>query len=313
MNQASQNTTTTATALDTYEGEGGDRLTFYPFRGRMCVVALEVDPVLGYAPGSIADLIAGEWAGEFKAGEHFEILRGKDLRDFKAAAHATGAAPVASKTSQVTVLTEAGVDRVCLLTKKPAGIRLRAYLADKVLPKLRRGEAVVPTSADPPPVFAPVEARADMVARPPTLDLDALAVALDERVARRLLVLKTEIVAAVREDLDPIAGGVRAALEGIARVNVGLDGLRAYLTKQAEGVASPEQQKAFQQQVHEMSVLRRDRDGEEGGLDPQRGGRHPRRRVRRHRLQGQPQEDRVAPARCGARRHGQARDHAQAR
>jgi hypothetical protein len=55
-----------------------------------------------------------------------------DLREFKRGLDDTRTNLVSSKASQLTILTEAGIGR--------AGVRLWAFIADHVLPKLRRGE-----------------------------------------------------------------------------------------------------------------------------------------------------------------------------
>ena len=120
----------------------GHSIPLHSFRGAMVMVAGELDAPLGYEAGVIAQQLTSEWADEVRDGVHFMVLRGTNLREFKRGLDATRTNLVASKASHLTILTEAGIDRVCLLTKKPAGVRLRAFIADHVLPKLRRGEPV---------------------------------------------------------------------------------------------------------------------------------------------------------------------------
>lgn len=129
---------------------GEHRIPLYVFGRGGVILTGHLDGPCDYKPGSIADLIRGEWKKELREGDHYIVLKGADLRRFKAIAHATGTTPVPSKVSQLTVLTEAGIDRVLLLTKKPAGVRLRAYLADHWFPKVRRGEGIPPVGGIPP-------------------------------------------------------------------------------------------------------------------------------------------------------------------
>lgn len=121
----------------------GHQVPGYLFQGAVVVVAGDLDAPFGYAPGGVADLIQGEWKAEILSPAHFRVLRGDDLREFKACAKGTGVAPVPfAFASVLTILTEAGVDRVTLLTKKKVGVDARAFTADEVFHKLRRGEAV---------------------------------------------------------------------------------------------------------------------------------------------------------------------------
>jgi hypothetical protein len=121
---------------------GKHRIPLHSFRGMMVMVAGDFDAPLDYEAGVIAQQLTSAWADEVRDGVHFMVLRGTDLREFKRGLDATRTNLVPSKASQLTILTEAGIDRVCLLTKKPSGVRLRAFIADHVLPKLRRGEPV---------------------------------------------------------------------------------------------------------------------------------------------------------------------------
>lgn len=137
---------------------GGCQIPSYPFRGAVVVIAGDLDAALGYQPKGIANLIQGEWKNEVLEGEHFKVLRGPDLREFKASASLGGRTPPSPNAQALTVLTEGGVDRVTLLTKKRAGVEARAFTADEVFPKLRRGEPVAPVAA---PTSAPLPAPMD--------------------------------------------------------------------------------------------------------------------------------------------------------
>lgn len=126
----------------------------YAFEGTVVVIASDLDAPLDYAPGGVAQLIQGEWKKEILSPVHFRVLRGAVLRAFKAAAALTGTAPVSAHAPSLMVLTEAGVDRVTLLTKKKAGVDARAFTADEVFHKLRRGEPPTPIAPPPPPPAA---------------------------------------------------------------------------------------------------------------------------------------------------------------
>lgn len=132
----------------------GHKIRVHAFRGQMLMVVTDLDAPLGYQPGGVADLIRGEWKGELTTPEHYMVLRGDDLREFKAAAHAAGATPVGYKATHLTVLTEAGADRCLLLSRKAAGAKARGFVADEVFQPLRRGEAVHPQGAPAMPPAA---------------------------------------------------------------------------------------------------------------------------------------------------------------
>jgi hypothetical protein len=76
-------------------------------------------------------------------GEGLQILKGEELRAFKAAAKANGRIPFAFA-SHALVLFEPGVHLVSLKTEKELGVKLRRLLVDEVLPKMLRGELIPP-------------------------------------------------------------------------------------------------------------------------------------------------------------------------
>ncbi|XXT18800.1 hypothetical protein WME94_52095 [Sorangium sp. So ce429] len=123
----------------------GQQLTFYRFRDKVCVVGQELGAALGYADGSLGARIAGEWKNEFIKEKDYGILEGEDLRVLKRLA----TSDVASRSKRLLVLFEPGVNLVSLKTEKELGVKLRRLLADEVLPKLLRGEPILP--AAPPP------------------------------------------------------------------------------------------------------------------------------------------------------------------
>lgn len=127
----------------------GHPLSFYMFRGRPCAIAADVGRALEYANEgkALPDVIRKHWAEEMIEGKDFDVLSGSHLREFKALLDVTDAASV-SRVPNLMVLHESGIDLVCIKTEKPLGKKLRRFLADEVLPKLRRGEPILPRYAD---------------------------------------------------------------------------------------------------------------------------------------------------------------------
>ena len=135
----------------------GAPLTAVRLRGRSAFLAAEVGRALGYAgPSDVGELVTDEWRAEFTEGRDFDVIRGRDLRDLKQLVQRTGQypvsqlAPIGARARACMLLYERGLDGVIMKTDKPAGVRMRAWLRDEVLPKLRRGEGV--PAAEPAPV-----------------------------------------------------------------------------------------------------------------------------------------------------------------
>lgn len=123
-------------AIQVFDFEGRP-LRAYIFRGRPCWIAQEVGAALGYPRSSFVRALQ-DWADELIAGKDFETLRSADLREFKAIA-ALGSENDPSRAPSLTILYESGIDLVCLKTEKPLGKKLRRFMADEVMPRLRRG------------------------------------------------------------------------------------------------------------------------------------------------------------------------------
>lgn len=118
--------------------------TSYMFRGRACWISADVGAALGYDPGGFRNCY-GNWSDEIIDGKDAETLRGDDLRDFKDLLDVSVKSTL-SRAPNLTILYESGVHVVCLKTEKPLGRQLRRHLADEVLPKLVRGEPILPQS-----------------------------------------------------------------------------------------------------------------------------------------------------------------------
>ena len=126
----------TSAAIQVFEFEGR-ALRAYVFRGRPCWIAQDVGAALAYSRVGFGNALR-EWGDELIDGKDCETLRGSDLREFRATAGAD-TETVSAKTTQLTVLYESGIDLVCLKTEKPLGRKLRRFMADEVMPRLRRG------------------------------------------------------------------------------------------------------------------------------------------------------------------------------
>lgn len=113
------------------------RLTKVIYRGREAVVAMELGGLLRYAKngGKLVEMITTRWSERFREDIDYDVLKGRDLQDFKDASPFGG---VASKTSQLMILYTSGIDLVLLNTEKRVGDHLRRWLTDEVFPSLRR-------------------------------------------------------------------------------------------------------------------------------------------------------------------------------
>ena len=120
---------------------GGKALSVFQFRGRECWIAQDVARVLGYEPkGWSSSWRSWTEAEELLTEKEFLVLRGPELREFKAQMDVT-AIDAVSRAPNLTILFESGLNAVCLLTDKPFGKLLRRFVSEKVLPDLRRRSA----------------------------------------------------------------------------------------------------------------------------------------------------------------------------
>lgn len=117
----------------------GAAITAYRVRGRECWIAQDVARVLGYEAKGWSKSWRG-WLDELIKGQDFDTLKHRDLNEFKRLLSATVISTVA-KTTQLTVLYEPGLNLVCIKTEKPLGKVLRRFIAEKVLPDIRRSAA----------------------------------------------------------------------------------------------------------------------------------------------------------------------------
>ena len=201
----------------------GQRLDSYDFHGRRCWIAADVGRVIGYADGGkrLADVVRDDWSEEMIAGRDFEVLTGKDLADFKELLVDTQERWV-SKTRRMMVLYESGLHFVCVKTEKPLGKRLRRFLVDEVLPKLRRGEPILPpqVTLDDAIEALPPEERTNLGGRrpidvaPPALPAPAEpAQPLERNLARALLLLGPRLDPRLRSALIASTPPARPTVE----------------------------------------------------------------------------------------------------
>ena len=121
-----------------YEFEGAP-LPVFEVEGRPHWIAKQIGAALGYADegGELVRMISGDWAGEFTE-KDVRILKGKKLKEFKALVEPGGESPLGQRASHLMLLTEGGVVIATTLSRKPAGRRMRRWLADDVMPQIVR-------------------------------------------------------------------------------------------------------------------------------------------------------------------------------
>jgi prophage antirepressor-like protein/DNA-binding NarL/FixJ family response regulator len=166
----------------------GARITVLEFKGQPVWLPGEVATALGYSePRLLRTQIRRLWADEFIAGHDYVIVDGDDLAQLASALQAAeidragnarsnddAASGRGGHRRSLLLLTESGLNLVCMKTDKAAGRRLRRWLADEVLPQLRRtGAYALPDTAPAPPE--------------PSLEDRRFRVQTIERIANRLL------------------------------------------------------------------------------------------------------------------------------
>ncbi len=121
----------------------GKPLTTLVLDGTPAWPAHELGQALGYAGNGrrLVSIILDEWSDEFIEGRDYVILEGAQLAQIKAAV-GNEVPSLSPFTARVVLLFESGFDLVALKTHKPLGADLRRFLADEILPRLRRGQAI---------------------------------------------------------------------------------------------------------------------------------------------------------------------------
>ena len=121
----------------------GKPLTTLVLDGTPAWPAHELGQALGYAGNGrrLVSIILDEWSDEFVEGRDYVVLGGVQLARLKADV-GSEVPSLSPFTARVVLLFESGFDLVALKTHKPLGADLRRFLADEILPRLRRGQAI---------------------------------------------------------------------------------------------------------------------------------------------------------------------------
>ncbi len=116
-----------------------NQITAINYKDEPVFLAKEIGQVLGYSDegSKLSSLIAKKWADEFIDGKDYSVLTGKELKDIKDILQLS-TPQVGSRAPQLMILTESGVNLVCMKSNKPIGKKLRRWLADEVLPQIAR-------------------------------------------------------------------------------------------------------------------------------------------------------------------------------
>ena len=125
----------------TNQFEGTD-VTTIMYNGRPCWIARHIGEVLGYAGKGkrLVNNLTEKWSEEFIENHDYAVLSGEELQSFKMVAEAS-TEPVPAYSSHLFLLFETGLHLCLAKTTKPAGRRLRRFIADEVMPQLvRNGE-----------------------------------------------------------------------------------------------------------------------------------------------------------------------------
>lgn len=145
-------TAMSSASLVTVPSFEGHTLNPIHFGGQPVWIITQVEAALGYSKKGLGRLISREWGEEFTEGIHYHSIHGDDLRDLKAVLKLVVSDTTSLKHARaVTLLTQAGLDMVCVKTDKPAGKNLRKWLVEEVLPAIRStGSYTAPTPANEP-------------------------------------------------------------------------------------------------------------------------------------------------------------------
>jgi prophage antirepressor-like protein len=154
-------------------------ITTFTYKGKPCWIAKDIGRVLEYAQDGrrLVGNISNDWSNEFVDGDDYVVLEGEELKLFKEFIKTDTESVSVLKGSQAMLLFETGMHGVCLLSRKPVGVRLRKWLRKDILPKLARKENII-LKSDSEPVKNGVWI--------PEMSSEALEVLLRERKGREL-------------------------------------------------------------------------------------------------------------------------------
>lgn len=136
----------------------GAPLPVYSVDGKPHWIAKQVGAALGYGKdgGNLVTCVTRDWKGELVEGYEILTLKGRKLQEFKGLVVDDDSSSL-SKTVRLMLLSEKGLHKVLMLTRQPAGDRMRDWLAADVLPQIARDGHFAP---DRQVVDGKLEARA---------------------------------------------------------------------------------------------------------------------------------------------------------
>ena len=162
--------------------------------------------------------ITGEWSGEFIEGVDFVRLTGKELAAVKAVLNEVpesgrsknNDSPESGESKRggaqsMLLLTRDGLNLALMKTRKPAGIRMRRWLASEVLPALQTGEALA--LADSAALAKAIRAEMSRQLRTPEAKSAELS-RLADNCARTLARGDSALMPAIRQWSIELAKGV---------------------------------------------------------------------------------------------------------
>ncbi|MBM4320290.1 MAG: hypothetical protein FJ125_10075 [Deltaproteobacteria bacterium] len=154
-------------------------ITTVEWNGRQIFFVDEIAAALGYSEArSLRTMLRHDWVDEAEEGVEILTITNGDIRaletlrrgnDGKDSLLSNGTdsddSPTRGGARKLLVLTEEGVNLVCIKTEKPAGKRLRRWLAREVLPAIRR-TGTYQTAQEPAAVELPTSPVNTAAVRP---------------------------------------------------------------------------------------------------------------------------------------------------
>jgi prophage antirepressor-like protein len=131
----------------------GHEMAVIEINGRQAWSARQVGSALGYEDArSVQTMIRAEWSTDLVDGTDYQVITGEELATVKDAAPEL----VSARAPSLMLLTESGVFLVAMLSRQPASQRLRRWLANEVLPSIRRTGGFGTVAAAPKLLPGPV-------------------------------------------------------------------------------------------------------------------------------------------------------------
>lgn len=206
----------------------GRPLTVVTYKGKPAYIAKEFGARLGYARngGKLSDMITGKWGKFFVSGEHYIVLRGKELSDFKNLFEAITPG-VFTRVSNLMLIFKPGMYKVALKSGKPEVEPLIDFFVNHVIPQMEVDGRYDPNRS--------IDASGNIVGGVSRYSLQERSMAIKERevaIKEREMTLK-EKSSVQNEELIRIRAGVAdrlkkqregIALRNAAKIRMKLDG-----------------------------------------------------------------------------------------